>query len=399
MADELKKLEGIFSSGYGIAARMVMEDPDLSAESKAIYIYYCITANNNGGPQDMPREQSILTTLQISHTRYIKHRKILQEKGLIRILPQQMITIPGDKTKYGPSQYILVKSNVYSTNDSTDDSNVLQDGLLSRGYGLIPRLIYFDRSIPIEAKTVYAYLCCCANASIVSDRVADPIMAMMVRHLMSPERIRKSLVKLVDAGYVTRKQGSNHRVQYTLVFDVASKVSENKTTENKTTEINTTENKTAEINTKENKTTDNDTAFRNTKVNNTNTNINHVLPCTCAHDAIKEYQNRRDQIAAQLEIDVLKQGCDAVACDIYDAIVSIMTDIVGNPSGVISINGVKTPRAAVAVEYRKLRAAHAEHVQQQILLYGHDVSNMRAYITTCLYNAAITIVQDNIPYG
>ena len=76
-------LEGIFSKGYGTIAKLVMKDKDLSVEAKAIYAYLC--SYSGSGESAFPSVNLIKEDLNISENRFLKHRKVLVEKGYISI--------------------------------------------------------------------------------------------------------------------------------------------------------------------------------------------------------------------------------------------------------------------------------------------------------------------------
>ena len=82
MTEQLK-LEGVLSKGYGIIPKLVMKDADLTIEAKSIYAYLCSYAG--GGDTAFPSVELICTDLGISENRYLKHRKLLVDKGYITI--------------------------------------------------------------------------------------------------------------------------------------------------------------------------------------------------------------------------------------------------------------------------------------------------------------------------
>ena len=81
------KLEGIYSQGYGIIAKMVMRDKRLSIEAKAIYSYLCSFCGK--GETAFPSVELQLSELGVSENRYRKHRKQLIDLGYIRVEQQR----------------------------------------------------------------------------------------------------------------------------------------------------------------------------------------------------------------------------------------------------------------------------------------------------------------------
>lgn len=66
--NETIAFEGIKSAGYGLIPRMVMEDPRVSAKSKALYAY--LASYTGGGKSAFPEVKKTLYFLQISHSTY-----------------------------------------------------------------------------------------------------------------------------------------------------------------------------------------------------------------------------------------------------------------------------------------------------------------------------------------
>ncbi|WP_439444102.1 helix-turn-helix domain-containing protein [Listeria aquatica] len=75
--------EGIYKQGFGMIAKAVMRDQELSIEAKAIYSYLCSFAG--AGQTAFPSVELILAELNISRERFYKHRKLLIEKGYIKV--------------------------------------------------------------------------------------------------------------------------------------------------------------------------------------------------------------------------------------------------------------------------------------------------------------------------
>lgn len=72
MSDKLR-VEGVFSKGYGIIPKLVMQDQDLSIEAKSIYAYFASYAGN--GTTAFPSVSKIIYDLNIGEERFYKHRK------------------------------------------------------------------------------------------------------------------------------------------------------------------------------------------------------------------------------------------------------------------------------------------------------------------------------------
>ena len=80
------------------------------------------------------------------------------------------------------------------------NNEIKLEGILSKGYGIIPKLVAQDTKLTAEAKAIYSYLCSYAGAG----QTAFPSVSLMVHHLdMSENRFYKHRKYLVDRGYVS----------------------------------------------------------------------------------------------------------------------------------------------------------------------------------------------------
>lgn len=85
---------------------------------------------------------------------------------------------------------------------------VQYEGILEKGYGLIPQLLMRDKSLSIEAKAIYAYLAAFAGTT----QQAFPGVQLICDELnISEKRYLKHRKQLLDRGYVdiTRKRLEN----------------------------------------------------------------------------------------------------------------------------------------------------------------------------------------------
>lgn len=84
MMDKISFEEGsIYANGYGILAKKVMLDTNLTIEAKAIYAY--IVSYAGAGAVAFPGVEKMLYHLGISKERYYNHRKYLLQQGYLRI--------------------------------------------------------------------------------------------------------------------------------------------------------------------------------------------------------------------------------------------------------------------------------------------------------------------------
>lgn len=100
MENSSLKVTNILSEGYGIIPKKVMRDEALSIEAKAIYAF--LSSFTGKGNVAFPSIGHITTKLGISEHRFYKHRKILIEKGYLKIEK-----IRNDNGIYTKNHYIL----------------------------------------------------------------------------------------------------------------------------------------------------------------------------------------------------------------------------------------------------------------------------------------------------
>lgn len=73
------------------------------------------------------------------------------------------------------------------------------EGVFSKGYGIVPKLVMKDEDLSIEAKAIYAYLCSYAGAG----KTAFPSVDLICNNLgISENRFYKHRKPLVDKGYI-----------------------------------------------------------------------------------------------------------------------------------------------------------------------------------------------------
>ncbi|GAA0076155.1 hypothetical protein UT300005_05330 [Clostridium sp. CTA-5] len=88
MNDQLNfSKDSIYREGYGIVAKTVMRNKELSAEAKAIYSYICSFAGS--GVTAFPSAELMMHELNMGDKRFYKFRKELVDKGYITIIKQR----------------------------------------------------------------------------------------------------------------------------------------------------------------------------------------------------------------------------------------------------------------------------------------------------------------------
>lgn len=77
------------------------------------------------------------------------------------------------------------------------------EGIMSKGYGIIPKLIMKDKSLSIEAKGIYAYIASYAGAGTTAFPSVDLICGDLN---ISENRFHKNKKLLIDYGYIEVKR-------------------------------------------------------------------------------------------------------------------------------------------------------------------------------------------------
>ena len=134
------------------------------------------------------------------------------------------------------------------------------DGVMSKGYGTIPKLVMQHENLSIEAKAIYAYLASFAGAG----DTAYPSVSIMCKHLgISRDRFYRHRKSLLDNDFIRITQHQNEggwsNNLYTVVSmpqpqnkDTQNTYTQNKDTQNKDTINNSSINNSINNNSKEN---------------------------------------------------------------------------------------------------------------------------------------------------
>ncbi len=329
----------------------------------------------------------------------------------------------------------------------------VQEGIFAEGFGLVPRMPLFDEALSVEAKAAYVFLCVYANASTCAERGAHPSASLFHEKLMSAKRTQHAMNELIQAGYIRRERlhnGAFAGFSYILLFEkqplrndtadepeqerrfdtaeMSLQELQNDTAENASpspvplafseeetrlfpheqeggfdtakTGFEQGENETAQIETAENEPAENETAYssnRQTNTTSTNTmqkNIRPIHPLKGGGQTDDFFAQRayfdecRSEARAQIEADVLSEE---YGHEVISSIALLMADVYAARGGEIRMNGRSYDIRQVASVFRELRPHHIEQVLYTLKnRSAGPVANMNAYLTSCLYNAAIS---------
>ena len=107
------------------------------------------------------------------------------------------------------------------TLENKDEVKIQSTSILSKGYGLIPKIITRDKSLTMESKAIYGYLASFAG----TDGHCYPSKSLMISELGTTERrFNKNIKLLKEHGYVKvhkrRKGNRNDSNLYELLMDI-----------------------------------------------------------------------------------------------------------------------------------------------------------------------------------
>lgn len=197
--EELLCLEGVLAKGYGCVAKFAMQDPQLPTAAKGLYAYLC--SLTGCGTVTYPLRDNILISLQFCKTSYYNALYALIDSGYISVARKRMNEDKWERNVYtivsNPKRFLGVEPK------EEEPQQVRFKGMLSGGYGIIPRLVMQDQRMSIKVKALYAYLICYADAGTA----AFPKSDMIRRHLgISPSTFQTYMNTLERLGYIVKKQ-------------------------------------------------------------------------------------------------------------------------------------------------------------------------------------------------
>ena len=143
---------------------------------------------------------------------------------------------------------------------SKESNRGRMDGVMSKGYGTIPKLVMQHEDLSIEAKAIYAYLASYAGAG----DTAYPSVSIMCKHLgISRDRFYRHRKSLLELDFIRIAQHQSDGGWSNNIYTVVSlPCPQNKDTQNKDTQNKDTQNKD----------TNNNSLNNNSSINNSSIN-------------------------------------------------------------------------------------------------------------------------------
>lgn len=195
-ADVLRH-EGILAKGYGVLPKYAMLDRDLSLTAKTIYAFLCSLAGN--GETTYPSVETIKSYLGIGESAYSARLKELLDAGYILREKRRE-----PNARFAHNLYTIARQ----PRRFRQEEGASISGILSAGYGMIPRAVMFDPRLDCKAKGLYAYLAAFTGAG----RSAFPERDRILRDLdIANNTYYKYLRQLQALNYITVAQSRDGR--------------------------------------------------------------------------------------------------------------------------------------------------------------------------------------------
>ena len=202
---ELLRVEGVNAKGFGIIPKLLVLDTRLTAEAKAIYAFICSYAG--GGNTEFPSVLKMCADFGISRNTYYKHYHLLIEYGYIKATQLHYSGAAEGEKAYSRNIYTL-SNNPSLPDELMNDAGVQEgqktmNGLLSAGYGFIPKLVMLDGELSIKAKALYAFLCAYTGSGCIAFPTQQ---AILYRLQISKPTYLAAMRELEARDYVLRER-------------------------------------------------------------------------------------------------------------------------------------------------------------------------------------------------
>lgn len=265
------------------------------------------------------------------------------------------------------------------------------EGINSKGFGTIPKLLMQDKRISAEAKAIYAYFCSFCGGGLT----AFPRRTKIITDLgMSKTTYYKHFAQLKDYGYIRVEQerdntGRYVRSLYTLVQIVPCP--KNQDTE-RFQQPSTKKWDTDSAPCPNLRCTDNwDTAIYRNNINSLNINT------LSSQSETTDGQGESFQQATENLITIIRknigytdfQQSHPYDMKLIDEIISIIVDAMLTKGKYVCIDGQSRPRTLVRRQLALLDYTAVEHVVGQFKGLTKRIKKKRQYLLSMLYNVTL----------
>lgn len=273
-------------------------------------------------------------------------------------------------TESGKNKTITKKNSIPENEDCQD--KIVMQGINSKGFGIIPKLVMQDRRLSIQAKAIYAYLCSYAG----NGETAFPSRNKILFDLcINKDTYQKYLKQLKDYGYIkvqkVRKDGRFIRNLF-ILMQIIEPCPEIPCPKISDTVIS-------------------DTVFSdNNNNNNINKNIdNNNQSFNQEKKGEKEGKKEKytlEEIKEHYDYNILINDYLDIKKDI-DSIMNILYDVLNSSNKTIKVMG---EQKSVMVVQSKLLKLNYEHILYSIKKFDsvtQKIKNPSAYMLSILYQA------------
>lgn len=273
-------------------------------------------------------------------------------------------------TESGKNKTITKKNSIPENEDCQD--KIVMQGINSKGFGIIPKLVMQDRRLSIQAKAIYAYLCSYAG----NGETAFPSRNKILFDLcINKDTYQKYLKQLKDYGYIkvqkVRKDGRFIRNLF-ILMQIIEPCPEIPCPKISDTVIS-------------------DTVFSdNNNNNNINKNIdNNNQSFNQEKKGEKEGKKEKytlEEIKEHYDYNILINDYLDIKKDI-DSIMNILYDVLNSSNKTIKVMG---EQKSVMIVQAKLLKLNYEHILYSIKKFDsvtQKIKNPSAYMLSILYQA------------
>ena len=283
-------------------------------------------------------------------------------------------------------------------------SDILQvQGINSKGFGIIPKLVMQDKRLTTEAKAIYGYFCSYAGAGQTAFPSRDKIIADLG---MSKSRFYKHFETLKDCGYIRAEQekdrkGLFRRNVYSLVENIPCTQNEDSVP-------------CPSFPCPDNPCPDNEDTNNNSLKSNSIKNNNNMCEKSFISPSSQSVQGETDQIdikeivgtyTGQIK-DIINTYTEQIKENIrysdfeicrpgdmvlIDEFISVMVDALLTASPVIRIDGENKPRELVKHNLLLLGYSNIEFVLEQFKSHLGRIHKKKQYILAMLYNSSMEL--------
>lgn len=406
---DIIRLEGIDRKGFGIIAKLVMTDTELSVGAKAVYAYFCSYAN---GSSAFPRRHKILSDLGMGIYAYYRCLKELTANDYISIKRGTVYPFPNTYTIVARPKKLAQKINehhIAQLADGTADQLIV-NGIKSLGYGNIPKAVMIDPRLSYKAKAMYAYFCSFAGAG----STAFPKREDILYHLqISINPFQKYIHELIQYNYISVEQQKekgrfSRNIYYLNEFPDEERGKEEmacRAALQKQKAIRLQENRAQEeCDCKKRKNTvkavlpvQKEAQTKDLSTAKVQVSVPAEEPKKAAKQQSytgmseiekqeKEWETYGRIIKENIEYDVLIDRFPEHK-GLTEIIYNYILDIVMDNTPTIRINKQNILQKIVKAKFLKLNYENIEYVIQQISKTETEIKNFRSYILSALYNS------------